>query len=56
MKLNLANHITGKIKRIHKYWFITDYDLNKYKSKYFNDRGISIFYLFNSIQMGEALI
>lgn len=36
MKLNLENHITGKIKRIHKYWFITDYDLNKYKSKYFN--------------------
>lgn len=27
MKLNLENHITGKIKRIHKYWFITDYDL-----------------------------
>lgn len=37
MKLNLENHITGKIKRIHQYWFITDYDLNKYKSKYFNE-------------------
>lgn len=49
MKLNLENYIIGKIKRIYKYWFIIDYDLNKYKLKYFNDRGILIFYLFNSI-------
>lgn len=56
MKLNLENHITGKIKRIHKYWFITDYDLNKYKSKYFNEVSLSGRHGINCIQMGEALI